>query len=968
VGSVRDLFIISHTHWDREWYRSRQQYRLQLLDVIDRLLDLMARVPAYKHFLLDGQTVMLEDYLALRPERVAAVRRLVAEGRLHIGPWYVQPDEFLVSGEALIRNLLFGEQAGQKLGGGVKVGWLPDTFGHVAQLPQLLRNFGIDNFIFSRGLGDQALTCPSAFWWVAPNGSRVLALHQIGGYWNAGNLGQPCFWGDTADAASDFEQARETLLDLLPSLDPKGILPALAVWNGADHTPPQSDLPQIIEYLDHHLGSYRVRHGSLQDYVSALSSDSLNLSTIHGELKESRYQSLLPGTLSSRLYLKQANHRAQTLLQSYAEPLSTLAWVAGSAYPAAELREAWRLLLQNHAHDSICGCNIDLVHREMAVRFEQVEQIGQGLVNRKVDALASRIDTAWCGTRQIPVLVFNPLPRPRSEAVQLSLRLPEGSPAFRVTDSEGQIAVAQVLACEREPYQWIPSQASAREVGESLAMWRAVLRDLHGVDLARYEWQAAGRRVGPADATEGLTLCLLFGDRHRASEQAAGQLLAEVARLPAGAQIRLEAFSYAIQLVFQANVPALGYATYAVEAGDTPPTLSALIASEREIENEHVRVTVAADGSLTVLHKATGQEYRGLHQFEETADVGDTYDFCPLPGSAGPTLLSSLPEVALIESGPLQAALRIHWEFEIPEALTADRRARSARQVALPVTSLVRLRAGSPQIEIATTLENHARDHRLRVRFPTGLSSQRILAGGHMASVSRPVTAPAGNDWVQPPSGLHPHQTWFAVDDDTRGLAVLSEGLPEHEALETVAGVTLALTLLRGVGWLSRGDLGTRRGQAGPALPTPDAQCLGAHSFRYGLLPYRGEASRTSLPQLASVFDAPLLASPMPAHRGQLPPRLGFVSLESEALVLSAVKRSETGDRLVLRCYNAAASRIRGRIRFGFAMAQAWQASAGEQAIRPIELEAQGAGCHLEIGPCEIVTLLLCPVELSEAT
>ena len=133
----------------------------------------------------------------------------------------------------------------------------------------------------------------------------------------------------------------------------------------------------------------------------------------------------------------------------------------GGVYPAAELREAWRLLLQNHAHDSICGCGIDPVHREMTLRFEQVEQIGQGLVDRSVDALADRIDTTWCKSGLTPVLVFNPLPRPGTAVTQSTLRVPEYSKAFRVTDSEGNEGVAQVLAYERSSTDWIPQQASA---------------------------------------------------------------------------------------------------------------------------------------------------------------------------------------------------------------------------------------------------------------------------------------------------------------------------------------------------------------------------------------------------------------------------------------------------------------------------------------------------------------------------
>ena len=155
------------------------------------------------------------------------------------------------------------------------------------------------------------------------------------------------------------------------------------------------------------------------------------------------------------------------------------------------------------------------------------------------------------------------------------------------------------------------------------------------------------------------------------------------------------------------------------------------------IENEYLQVEVEQDGSMSVRHKATGREYRGLNQFEDAGDTGDTYDFCPLPSTDGSTMLCCKPEVALIEHGPLQAALRIQWEFEIPGELTADRKARSTRRVVLPVTSIIRLRVGSPYVEISTSLKNQASDHRPPVNFPTGISSQLIHAGGHMATVPR---------------------------------------------------------------------------------------------------------------------------------------------------------------------------------------------------------------------------------------
>src|SRR5437763_136072 len=130
-----DIHVVSHTHWDREWYLTREQFRLRLVALVDRLLDLLDNEPAYKYFHLDGQTIVLEDYLEIRPEQHARLRRAIASGRILIGPWYVMPDEFLVSGESIVRNLARGHRIAREFASPMPVGYLPDVFGHVAQMP-----------------------------------------------------------------------------------------------------------------------------------------------------------------------------------------------------------------------------------------------------------------------------------------------------------------------------------------------------------------------------------------------------------------------------------------------------------------------------------------------------------------------------------------------------------------------------------------------------------------------------------------------------------------------------------------------------------------------------------------------------------------------------------------------------------------------------------------------------------------
>jgi len=311
-----------------------------------------------------------------------------------------------------------------------------------------------------------------------------------------------------------------------------------------------------------------------------------------------------------------------------------------------------------------------------------------------------------------------------------------------------------------------------------------------------------------------------------------------------------------------------------------------------------------------------------------------------------------------VRSSGLVKTLSIAHRVQVPASLAEDGRGRSREMVELPVRTLVKLRVGSPYVELLTTLDNRARDHRVRVLFPSGLDTDAIHADGHFALSSRAATPLPAEDWHQPPSEAQPHHTWFGADDGGEGLAILSEGLPEHAGLLDPDGLTLALTLLRGVGWLSRGGLCTRRGHSGPAKPTPDAQCLGTHAFRYALLPYEDGPVEGGVPTWAARFDTPPVAHLTAPSSGNLPPRRSIVSLEPETMILTSLKKTEEDDRLLLRFYSVARSPVQASIQFGFRADEAFRATTSESVLEPLQLLEDGSGCTLEVKPAEIVTIV----------
>ncbi|MDZ7307913.1 MAG: hypothetical protein ONB49_12770, partial [candidate division KSB1 bacterium] len=321
--------VVSHTHWDREWYSTFQQYRMRLVRLMDRLLDLLERTPEFRYFVLDGQTIVLEDYLEIRPENRERLRNLVQAGRLEIGPWYVLPDEFLVSGEALIRNLMTGQRVGFPFGGVMKVGYSPDSFGHVAQLPQILRGFQIDNFIFTRGMGDEQDALGTEFLWVAPDGSRVLAVNQFKSYCNGKQIGFES--GPVAateaprfDLVVDFFKQEAQALGAVakPGTDDTR---HLLINNGCDHLEPQADLPRILSYANTVLPDSQVEHTTFSRFVHTLRRAGLSLADWSGEIHASKHHDVLAGVLSARVYLKQQNDACESLLTRQAEPLARVA-------------------------------------------------------------------------------------------------------------------------------------------------------------------------------------------------------------------------------------------------------------------------------------------------------------------------------------------------------------------------------------------------------------------------------------------------------------------------------------------------------------------------------------------------------------------------------------------------------------------------------------------------------------------
>lgn len=395
--------VVSHSHLDREWYRTAEALRNRLVDAVDDVLDIMADDPGFT-FVLDGQTIVLEDYLELRPSRADELRARNAEGRLSFGPWYVQPDGFVPSAESIVRNLLEGRRVAAAHGTSSRVGYLPDTFGHPAQLPAILTGFGLTAFCFRRGADDTVAALPSEFVWEARDGSRILALYLAQGYSNAGFL------------PSGIEESAAQLQEVAEGLLARTTGDTVALMNGCDHAVPVN-LGPTLDRLAERSGA-RVIRGSMDDVARAYA-DTSRLPVHRGELRGAREDALLPGTLSTRMPLKLANAANEWLLYGLAEPFAAISRVLGDRDDSPALHSARKELLANHAHDSLCGTSVDEVHREMEVRFRRIRERATLTAERAFSVISGTAATrpgSWDAGADLAI--FNPHPYPYTGAVR----------------------------------------------------------------------------------------------------------------------------------------------------------------------------------------------------------------------------------------------------------------------------------------------------------------------------------------------------------------------------------------------------------------------------------------------------------------------------------------------------------------------------------------------------------------------
>lgn len=939
----KTVHIISHSHWDREWYMPLERHKMKLLDLIDDNMELFASDPEFRSFHLDGQTIVLDDYLEICPEKRAQVENYVKEGRFRVGPFYILQDEFLTSGEANVRNIQTGMREAKKYGNLTRVGYFPDAFGNVGQMPQLLKQAGMDAVAFGRGVkpvgfnnelkeGGEYESAYSEMIWEAPDGSRLLGLLFANWYCNGMEI--PV---DEAEAKAFWDE-RLPRAEMFASTD------ELLFMNGCDHQPVQKDLSAAIETARRLYPDIEFKHSNFDDYVKSVKEAVEDqLSTVRGELtsQETDGWYTLVNTCSAHVVLKRLNRKNEVALERVAEPLSAFAAQEGKAYPHERLQYAWKILMQNHPHDSICGCSVDQVNKEMEIRFDRSTEVAATIAEDAAAYLADSVDTSFFeryGENTVPFVVFNTTGKRRTQSVTVVLdakrdynkwlwdarddmkawRLPD----YCVVDENGAVAEAVTEDAGvrfgydlpgdrfRQPYM-------ARQVKVTLFA--------EDVPAMGYKAYALVERSGAAAEAEACSACEAAG----ASDNACGAAEAEARAAACAAEAKT------------------------------------LVTGTNRMENACLAVTINDDGSLNVLDKATGRSYEKLCYFEDTLDAGNEYIyFCP---EGNPAILTKdkAAEVKLKEDTPFRAVCEITQTMTVPvsadEQLREEQEGivefkkrtcrRSKETTELVLRTLVTMEKDSASLRFKTEFDNTARDHRLRVVVPTGISCTHHYADSVFEVVKRPNEH--SKLWENPCECEH-QQSFVGLNDEKGGVMIANIGLYEYEVLHQLDNA-LAVTLLRAVGEL--GDWGY--------FPTELSQQLRHITAEYELTFYQGDMLESESFQKAYQFQVPFTTVQTGVHSGSLPLEKSWLTWRGEGMMLSNLKQRDQAE-----CVSPSGAKQQDRMaRFvnctgketvlylkkeGFE--EAYVSNVIEEEVRPLSAGADG-WYEIPVRGCEIVTV-----------
>jgi alpha-mannosidase/mannosylglycerate hydrolase len=897
------IHYISGTHWDREWYRPFQEFRYMLIKLLDNLLELMEQTNDFLYFHLDGQTCLLEDYMAVRPQNRSRLESLIHNRRILIGPWFTLPDLFCVGDEALIRNLLMGFKTCDAWGASpMPVAYTCDMFGHPSQMPQIYCGFDLPYCVLGRGTNEH--TTPAFFTWQSPDGSSVFCfkLQDKRGYGAFCDTRWILEGPDAQTGPKAILKAKDALKEYLDCETGRSNSSSLCFIDAQDHLEPAVNIKQYIRLLNEIDPDVKVVHSNLPDFFANAQKHASDLQLRTGELREPAktsgcaYLQLIPNCPSSRIRLKQANDKCLTMLINWAEPFLALANLFGAKMEMDKLFDiAWRYLLLNHAHDSICGCSIDQTHKDMQYRFDQAEILARQICHESFGYLTSLCADLAEQPDEFTVTVANPTPFTRHEVMEFDIDFPLNYPAFFQDGFTGAQKINSFILVDTDgnevPYQILSIVPNFSERTRHFSFWKVT-----DGDMSRY------------------------------------------------------------RIAAKLNLPALGFDSLLVKPCQTPMRrIGSLRTGPFSAENVRLIVKIESNGTLTLTDKNTNQTYHDLLIIEDCSEIGDGWFHSQMATEEIVLSCASPAQVSVIHDGLEMVTFRVCIRMDLPRKADRLKECRSDERVPFTVVHLITLRRDNDTVNIETSFDNSAEDHRVRLLLPTDVTDA-VFYYAHQPFdiVKREIALDKNTEtWRETEISEKPFLGYQAVCDAKRGLAfICGKGLHEGGVIDDKRR-TLSVTLLRSFRrtWGTSGEY--------------DALEKGPHRFSYIIAPCC-DSSRYELLQMLEAHKSGILvrqtgklSSGFPAMSGTDMPRKCFIELLDKKLMTSSIKPTENGNNIIIRLWNPANSRQIERVKCPKPIKSAKYLKLSEKVIADSAPAIKDNILTVDASPHEITTILV---------
>lgn len=898
----RKIHVVPHTHWDREWYFTTARSKVYLMKDLEDVLVTLEQDPEFTYFMLDAQASLLDDYIKWRPQDKERIKKLVEARRLIVGPWYTQSDQLVISGESIVRNMYYGMKRCQEFGGYMNVGYVPDSFGQAGNMPQIYQEFGIEDTLFWRGVSDDMVT-HTDFNWRGDDGSVVFATQIPFGYYIGGNIPENPEQSEAFWQKECFEKAGK-----------RSSTKNIYFSNGFDQAPIRTNLPELIKERNKKDPENEYVISCIEDYIRDVKRENPDLEEVTGELLIAKHMRIHKSIFSSRSDLKVLNTQIQNYVTNVLEPLLTLSSYLGNEYPYQAVEEVWKLLFENAAHDSIGSCISDTANEDVFMRYKQARDIAINLAELHERLIATSIKN----DEDMTFTMFNTLPKERDGVILAKTYVPGED--FAIVDEKGN-TVSYSLVSIRDLTDYVLSQTIRLDPSRDFYVPEKVME--------------------------------------------------------------------AVIAIKTSKLPALGYAKYSL---DRTASSARTMVEKDTLENEYYSISVAANGSLTILDKESGILYENQAVLVENGDDGDSFNYSP-PRKDMEIFSTDAPfEVTMEGSGIYERAV-ISYKMTVPYDLEA--RSKGIADTILLVTMTVGLRQGEKVIDFNVNVDNRGLSHRLCVIFDSQLTSRCNYADQQFGLIQREnyykkemdlylerqkgdTETKAGftelanwaNDpssWQEPPIAIETTQSYVSLTDGRHGIGIIPQGVREYEILEDRR---IRLTLFRTYGFMGKENLVYRPGRASGEriIETPDAQLLKKMDFSFGFTIYQGNINDSNIDILAKAYNTPIQVYTYGEFlNGRLifsqreiagtRPAAGSLFETNGQLVVSAVKRAEKGDGVIIRLFNGKDHKTLGdEIRFSYDISEAYYTDLKEEKKEVIDIHNNTITVK-EISHCKFVTI-----------